>query len=121
MNLLKTTVNHFKPYWRKLLVALIFSIIGGLFTIVPPVLVKTLGGRSDCGGDLNFLVWVVGRVLGAYLGKSLFETMQEYVQVKIGLDVITDMQIRAFRKLHRDTDVVLLENPEGRYALPSDP
>ncbi|WJV29602.1 ABC transporter transmembrane domain-containing protein [Rossellomorea sp. AcN35-11] len=121
MNLLKTTLNHFKPYWRKLLVALIFSIIGGLFTIVPSILVKRLVDDVIVGGDLGFLVWVVAGILGAYLGKSLFETMQEYVQVKIGLDVITDMQIRAFRKLHRTPMSFFSKTPRGGYAVPADP
>ncbi|UXH46199.1 ABC transporter ATP-binding protein/permease [Rossellomorea vietnamensis] len=113
MNLLKITLNHFKPYWRKLMVALLFSVIGGLFTIVPSILVKRLVDDVIVGGDLNFLFWVVGGILGAYLGKSLFETMQEYVQVKIGLDVITDMQIRAFRKLHRTPMSFFSKTPRG--------
>ncbi len=113
MNLLKTTLEHFKPYWRKLLVALVFSVIGGLFTIVPPILVKKLVDDVIAGGEMSFLLWVVGGVLGAFLGKSLFETMQEYVQVKIGLDVITDMQIRAFRKLHRTPMSFFSTTPRG--------
>ncbi|MCA1054019.1 ABC transporter ATP-binding protein/permease [Rossellomorea aquimaris] len=113
MNLLKTTINHFKPYWRMLLVALSFSVIGGLFTIVPSILVKRLVDDVIVGEDLNFLIWVVAGILGAYLGKSLFETMQEYVQVKIGLDVITDMQIRAFRRLHRTPMSFFSKTPRG--------
>ncbi|WP_064094097.1 ABC transporter ATP-binding protein [Rossellomorea aquimaris] len=113
MNLLKTTLEHFKPYWKKLLVALTFSVIGGLFTIVPSILVKKLVDEVIAGGEMNFLLWVVGGVLGAFLGKSLFETMQEYVQVKIGLDVITDMQIRAFRKLHRTPMSFFSTTPRG--------
>ena len=42
MNLLKTTLAHFKPYWRKLLLALTFSVIGGAFTILPPILAGKL-------------------------------------------------------------------------------
>ncbi|WP_173106046.1 ABC transporter ATP-binding protein [Bacillus sp. KH172YL63] len=113
MNLFNTTIKHFKPYWKTLLVALLFSIIGGLFTIVPSILVKRLVDDVIVGGDTAFLLWVVGGILGAYLGKSLFETMQEYVQVKIGLDVITDMQIRAFRRLHRTPMSFFSKTPRG--------
>ncbi|MFS0779224.1 ABC transporter ATP-binding protein [Neobacillus sp. 3P2-tot-E-2] len=101
MNLLKTTLDHFKPYWRKLLLALTFSLIGGAFTILPPILAGKLVDEVIGARETTFLLWIVGGVLVAFLGKSLFETLQEYVQVKIGLDVITDMQIRAFKKLHR--------------------
>ncbi|MFD1737854.1 ABC transporter ATP-binding protein [Bacillus salitolerans] len=113
MNILKTTLRHFKPYWKRLLLALAFSIVGGLFTIVPSILVGKLVDEVISGMEMNFLLWVVGGVLVAFLGKSLFETMQEYVQVKIGLDVITDMQIRAFRRLHRTPMSFFSNTPRG--------
>jgi ATP-binding cassette, subfamily B, bacterial len=113
MNLLKTTVEHFKPYWRKLLLALFFSLVGGAFTILPPILAGKLVDEVIGDREMNFLLLVVGGVLVAYLGKSLFETLQEYVQVKIGLDVITDMQIRAFKKLHRTPMSFFTTTPRG--------
>jgi ATP-binding cassette, subfamily B, bacterial len=113
MNLLKTTVEHFKPYWRKLLLALIFSLVGGAFTILPPILAGKLVDEVIGEREMNFLLLVAGGVLVAYLGKSLFETLQEYVQVKIGLDVITDMQIRAFKKLHRTPMSFFTTTPRG--------
>lgn len=113
MNLLKTTVEHFKPYWRKLLLALVFSLVGGVFTIMPPLLAGKLVDAVIDGREMTLLLWVVGGVLVAYLGKSLFETLQEYVQVKIGLDVITDMQIRAFKKLHRTPMAFFTNTPRG--------
>ncbi|WP_342599074.1 ABC transporter ATP-binding protein [Psychrobacillus sp. FSL H8-0483] len=113
MNLLKTTLEHFKPYWRKLLLTLIFSLVGGAFTIMPPLLAGKLVDKVIVEKEMTLLLWVVGGVLVAYLGKSLFETLQEYVQVKIGLDVITDMQIRAFKKLHRTPMSFFTTTPRG--------
>jgi ATP-binding cassette, subfamily B, bacterial len=113
MNLLKTTVEHFKPYWRKLLLALFFSLVGGAFTILPPILAGKLVDEVIGDREINFLLFIVGGVLVAYLGKSLFETLQEFVQVKIGLDVITDMQIRAFKKLHRTPMSFFTTTPRG--------
>jgi ATP-binding cassette, subfamily B, bacterial len=113
MNLLKTTVEHFKPYWRKLLLALFFSLVGGAFTIFPPILAGKLVDEVIGDREINFLLFIVGGVLVAYLGKSLFETLQEFVQVKIGLDVITDMQIRAFKKLHRTPMSFFTTTPRG--------
>jgi ATP-binding cassette, subfamily B, bacterial len=113
MNLLKTTVEHFKPYWRKLLLALFFSLAGGAFTILPPILAGKLVDEVIGARETTFLLWIVTGVLVAFLGKSLFETLQEYVQVKIGLDVITDMQIRAFKKLHRTPMSFFTTTPRG--------
>jgi ATP-binding cassette, subfamily B, bacterial len=113
MNILKTTLGHFKPYWRKLLLALAFSLIGGAFTILPPILAGKLVDEVIGARETSFLLWIVGGVLVAFLGKSLFETLQEYVQVKIGFDVITDMQIRAFKKLHRTSMSFFTTTPRG--------
>jgi ATP-binding cassette, subfamily B, bacterial len=113
MNLLHTTWAHFKPYSRKLLLALVFSLVGGAFTILPPLLAGKLVDEVIEGGEMSFLLWIVGGVLVAFLGKSLFETLQEFVQVKIGLDVITDMQIRAFKKLHRTPMSFFSTTPRG--------
>ncbi|MCL6570348.1 MAG: ABC transporter ATP-binding protein/permease [Bacillus sp. (in: Bacteria)] len=113
MNLLKTTLEHFKPYWRKLLLTLVFSLVGGAFTIMPPILAGKMVDEVIGEREMTLLLWVVGGVLIAYLGKSLFETMQEYVQVKIGFDVITDMQIRAFKKLHRTPMSFFTTTPRG--------
>jgi ATP-binding cassette, subfamily B, bacterial len=113
MNLLKTTLAHFKPYWKKLLLALSFSLVGGAFTILPPILAGRLVDEVIGARQTTFLLWIVAGVLVAFLGKSLFETLQEYVQVKIGLDVITDMQIRAFKKLHRTPMSFFSTTPRG--------
>ncbi|MDR7077182.1 ABC-type multidrug transport system fused ATPase/permease subunit [Neobacillus niacini] len=113
MNLLNITLAHFKPYWRKLVLALVFSLLGGAFTILPPLLAGKLVDEVIGARETDFLLWLVGGVLVAFLGKSLFETLQEYVQVKIGLDVITDMQIRAFKKLHRTPMSFFTTAPRG--------
>jgi len=113
MNLLHTTWEHFKPYGRKLLLAIGFSLVGGAFTILPPLLAGKLVDEVIEGAEMSFLLWIVGGVLIAFLGKSLFETLQEFVQVKIGLDVITDMQIRAFKKLHRTPMSFFSTTPRG--------
>ena len=113
MDLFNTTWEHFKPYWRKLLLALFFSLVGGAFTVLPPLLAGRLVDEVIVGREMSFLLWIVGGVLVAFLGKSLFETLQEFVQVKIGLDVITDMQIRAFKKLHRTPMSFFTTAPRG--------
>ena len=113
MNLLRTTLQHFKPYWRKLLIALFFSLIGGAFTILPPILVGKLVDEVIGDKAIAFILWIVFGILAAFLGKALFESLQEFVQVKIGFDVITDMQIRAFKRLHRTPMSFFSKTPRG--------
>lgn len=113
MKILRTTIEHFKPYWKKLMLALFFSLVGGAFTVMPSILVGELIDGIIDGKAMTFLLWIVGGVLVAFLGKAIFEAMQEFVQVKIGLDVITDMQLRAFRRLHRTPMSFFTTTPRG--------
>jgi len=113
MNLLRTTLQHFKPYWRKLLIALFFSLVGGASTILPPILVGKLVDEVIGDKAIAFILWIVFGILAAFLGKALFESLQEFVQVKIGFDVITDMQIRAFKRLHRTPMSFFSNTPRG--------
>ncbi|KAB7672670.1 ABC transporter ATP-binding protein [Bacillus sp. B1-b2] len=113
MNLLRTTLQHFKPYWRPLLLALFFSLVGGAFTILPPIFVGKLVDEVLGNRELSLVLWIVFGVLFSYLGKAIFESLQEYVQVKIGFDVITDMQLRAFRRLHRTPMSFFTNTPRG--------
>ena len=38
MRLTKEILGHFKPYWISITIAVVFSLIGGAFTILPPIL-----------------------------------------------------------------------------------
>lgn len=113
MNLLTITLQHFKPYWRKLSLALFFSLVGGAFTILPPILVGKLVDEVIGDKAIAFILWIVFGILAAFLGKAVFESLQEFVQVKIGFDVITDMQIRAFKRLHRTPMSFFSTTPRG--------
>ncbi|MFD2171838.1 ABC transporter ATP-binding protein [Tumebacillus lipolyticus] len=101
MWLFKQTVGLFRPYWGRLLIVLLLSALGGAFATVPPILLGKLVDQVLPLQLTDMIGWLVAAVFFAFLGKVLFESLQEFVQVKIGLDIITDMQLLAFRKLHR--------------------
>jgi ABC-type multidrug transport system fused ATPase/permease subunit len=113
MKLFKETINHFKPYWKGLLFALICSGIAGVFTIIPPVLTGKIVDLILDKGNLNRLsIYIIG-IMVCFLFKVIFESIQEFTQVKIGLDVISDMQLRAFKKLHKTPMSFFTTTPRG--------
>ncbi|MBM7693430.1 ATP-binding cassette subfamily B protein/subfamily B ATP-binding cassette protein MsbA [Peribacillus deserti] len=113
MKLLKETLMHFKPYWKGLLIAFACSLVGGVFTIFPPVLTGKIvdGIVSDTSGRI--IGWMIAGVMFSFLFKVVFESLQELLQVRIGLDVITDMQLRAFRRLHKTPMSFFTTTPRG--------
>ncbi|WP_026695018.1 ABC transporter ATP-binding protein [Peribacillus kribbensis] len=113
MNILQITLRHFKPYWKGLLLAFGCSLIGGLFTILPPVLTgRIVDGIVKSSSGKVIAVMILGVML-SFLFKSVFESLQELIQVRIGLDVITDMQLRAFRRLHKTPMSFFTTTPRG--------
>jgi ATP-binding cassette subfamily B protein len=109
----KQTVALFRPYWGRLLLVLFYAVLGGAFAAVPPILLGKLVDQVLPMKLTAMIGWLVAGVFFAFLGKVLFESLQEYTQVKIGLDIITDMQMRAFRKLHRAPMSMFATTPRG--------
>ncbi|MDR7072365.1 ABC transporter ATP-binding protein [Fictibacillus barbaricus] len=113
MKLLSVTLKHFKPYWRGLLLAFGCSLIGGAFTVIPPILAGKLVDEILPNKMTDMMGWLVAGVFFAFLFKIVFESLQEFIQVQIGLDVITDMQLRAFGRLHKTPMSFFTTTPRG--------
>jgi len=113
MKILIETLNHFKPYWKILLLAFGSSLIAGAFAVIPPILTGKV--VDELLGDANsqVLFYLIFGIMLAFLGKVVFESLQEFVQVKIGLDVISDMQLRAFKKLQKAPMSFFSTSPRG--------
>ncbi|KQL39489.1 ABC transporter [Bacillus sp. FJAT-25509] len=113
MKILIETINHFKPYWKVFLVAFVCSLIAGAFAIIPPILTGKLVDEIIGGPDSKIIFYLILGIMLAFLFKVGFESLQEFIQVKIGLDVITDMQLRAFTKLQKAPMTFFSTTPRG--------
>lgn len=113
MKILIETLNHFKPYWKILLLAFGSSLIAGAFAVLPPILTGKV--VDELLGDANsqVLYYLIFGIMLAFLCKIVFESLQEFIQVKIGLDVISDMQLRAFKKLQKAPMSFFSSSPRG--------
>ncbi len=113
MKILIETLNHFKPYWKILLLAFGSSLIAGAFAVIPPILTGKV--VDELLGDANsqVLFYLIFGIMLAFLCKVVFESLQEFIQVKIGLDVISDMQLRAFKKLQKAPMSFFSTSPRG--------
>ncbi|MEH7349873.1 ABC transporter ATP-binding protein [Gottfriedia acidiceleris] len=113
MKILIETVNHFKPYWKVFLIAFACSLIAGAFAIIPPILTGKLVDEIVGGPDSKIIFYLILGIMLSFLFKVGFESLQEFIQVKIGLDVITDMQLRAFTKLQKAPMSFFSTTPRG--------
>jgi ATP-binding cassette subfamily B protein len=113
VNMFQQTIDLFKPYKGRLLLTVLCAIGSGVFAALPPYLLGKLVDEVLPGKMTGMMVWLVLGVLGAFLFKVVFESLQEFIQVRIGLDVITDMQLTAFRRLHRAPMSMFATTPRG--------
>lgn len=113
MKILFETFNHFKPYWKALLLAVICSLIAGAFAIIPPILTGKVVDELVGSSNNRILFYLIFGIMVSFLFKVIFETLQEFIQVKIGLDVISDMQLRAFKKLQKAPMSFFSTTPRG--------
>ena len=100
-----------KPYWGRLLVAGICSMIvsglsGSLAWLVKPAVDKVFVSREP-----TFLVLLSLGVMGAYLGRGVFSFFHSYLMRSAGAKVVRDIRNRLYRHmlylpmsyLHRDS------------------
>ncbi len=100
-----------RPYWGRLLVAGICSMIvsglsGSLAWLVKPAVDKVFVSREP-----TFLVFLSLGVMGAYLGRGIFSFFHSYLMRSAGAKVVRDMRNRLYHHvlylpmsyLHRDS------------------
>jgi subfamily B ATP-binding cassette protein MsbA len=100
-----------KPYWGRLVVAGLCSVVvsglsGSLAWLVKPAVDKVFVSREP-----TFLVLLSLGVMGAYLGRGIFSFFHSYLMRSAGAKVVRDIRNRLYRHmlylpmsyLHRDS------------------
>ncbi|MEX2105251.1 MAG: ABC transporter ATP-binding protein, partial [Bacilli bacterium] len=100
-------------YWGRLLLAFLCTLVAGALATVPPILSGKLIDHILPKIMTDMIGWLLAGVLFSFFIKVCFDSLQEYIQIKIGLDVITDMQMRAFKGLHRAPMSFFATTPRG--------
>ena len=63
MRLAREILGHFKPYWISIVIAIVFSLIGGAFTILPPILTGKLVDDVLIQNRTELLLWIIGGII----------------------------------------------------------
>jgi ABC-type multidrug transport system fused ATPase/permease subunit len=113
VSLFRKTIEHFTPYKGQIALTFLCAILAGAVATLPPILTGKLVDEILPLHLTAAMYGLVAAVLGSFILKVMFESLQEYIQVRIGLDVISDMQMRAFRKLHRAPMSMFATTPRG--------
>jgi len=100
------------PYWRRMAVALVLTLIAAALTLATPYLVKVAIDRYIAQGDAAGLGRIALLTAGAFVGIYLATAIQSYLLAWVGQQVLATLRARLFRHLqalplgYHDTHIV---------------
>ncbi|MDF2558184.1 MAG: transporter ATP-binding protein [Bacillales bacterium] len=113
MRILHEMIKHFKPYWKSLILVLIFTLLSGFIAVVPPMLTGGIVQKVLIEHQKSLFPILIGGILISFVLKSVFDSLQEFIQVKAGMAVISDIQMRAFKKIQKTPMSFFSKTPRG--------
>ncbi len=116
MNLYKRVLEEVKPYWLRLLLAMIcMSMVAGA-TAAIAYLIKPLLDEVFIARDVKKLTLIPGLVVGVYILKGVFAFGQGYWMSWVGITVVNNLRVKLYTHMqtlslsffHRNSSGVLM-------------
>ncbi len=115
-HLLRASV-YVKKYLKKMIVALLFSAIGGIAGLCSPVIVRRALDVAIPGKDKPQLFTLVGILVGIYIISIVFTTIRSRIMVGVGQDMIYDIRKDIFTHLQRLPFQYYDDRPHGKILI----
>jgi ATP-binding cassette subfamily B protein len=112
--LMRRLVVFVKPYWRRLVVALLLLFAAALAELVPPYLVRTAIDGPIAAGNPAGMLPIFGLYLGALMLAFACRYGQTYIMQSAGQQVMVDIRMRIFSHIQRMSLAFFDRNPVGR-------
>jgi ATP-binding cassette subfamily B multidrug efflux pump len=88
-----------RPYWRRMLIALVLMLIASALTLATPYLVKVAIDQHITQGDAAGLGQIALLTAGAFVGIYVASAGQRYLLAWVGQQVLATLRARLFRHL----------------------
>ncbi len=96
---LKRLFGYAKPYWRLIVLGLVFTLLVRSLSLIPIRLTKPLVDDVLPNRNMGLLAWFVLIILSAYGLSALFRSVGYYVNGMVGQKIIYDMRTSIFNHL----------------------
>ena len=97
----KTLLRYALPYWRRLVLVLVLSLISTALSLVLPYLSKALIDRGLLGRDSRALVEIVGLFAAITLISFVLNVVSGLRYTRTSADILFDMRLSLYRHLQR--------------------
>ena len=111
--LLMRVFSYLKPYWKQLLLVLVYLVASSAFSILPSVLTGKIIDEGLIGRDLKKLVYFIVLSLGVTLASNLIGVGQSYINTWIAQHITFDMRNNMFRHLQKMSQHFFTSNNQG--------
>lgn len=115
-HLLRASV-YIKKYVGKMIIALIFSAIGGVAGLFSPIIVARALDVAIPAKDEKQLFILVGALVGIYVFSILFTTIRSRIMVRVGQDMIYDIRKDLFGHLQKLPFQYYDDRPHGKILI----
>jgi ABC-type multidrug transport system fused ATPase/permease subunit len=110
--LLLRLLVYVRPYWRRMVLALFFTLAGAALTLATPYLVKVAIDQNIAAGDTAGLSRTALLLGGAFVGIYVATAAQRYLLSWVGQRVLASLREQMFRHLqalslgYHDTHII---------------
>jgi ABC-type multidrug transport system fused ATPase/permease subunit len=105
-------LGYLRPYWRRMLAALVFMLVASALTLATPYLVKLAIDQSIASGDTDGLATIALLTAATFVGIYVASAIQRYLLAWVGQRVLATLRSQLFRHLqalslgYHDTHIV---------------
>ena len=113
---LRRLVGYVAPYWRRLVLVLVLSLVSTGLSLLLPYLVRALVDRALLGRDSAALVRIVLAFAGLTLASFALNVVSGLRYTRVSADILFDMRLVLFRHLQRLSPRFYAGMPLGQIA-----
>ena len=111
--LLKRIFSYLKPYWARLLIALLTIILAAVLNVYPSILTGRIIDEGFIGGDYGLLLLLVALAAGVMILSSLLGLLENYLNTSVSQHIAKDMKNSMYAHLQGMSQRFFTINKQG--------
>ncbi len=111
--LLKRIFSYLLPYWKQMILVLIFIVLSSIMGLLPSVLTGRIIDEGLIARDMRMLIILIVVSLGVTLGANLIRVGESYLNNWIAQHITFDMRNKMYRHLQQMSQKFFTTNNQG--------
>ena len=113
---LKRVLAYVAPYWRRLVLVVVLSLMGTVLSLFIPLLSKLLVDSALLGRDTSALVRIIGLFVGITAASFVMNVASGMRYTRVSADILFDMRRELYRHLQKLSPRFYAETPLGEIV-----